>query len=58
MVSDTILEFAKAFFENFNNSVEIQLKNQNEIVTATIDGTTYSNKIPIKQILLKLVKCN
>ncbi|WP_400230001.1 zinc ribbon domain-containing protein [Methanobrevibacter smithii] len=38
MVSDTILEFAKAFFENFNNSVEIQLKNQNEIVTATIDN--------------------
>ncbi len=38
MVSDTILEFAKAFFENFNNSVEIQLKNQNEIATATIDN--------------------
>lgn len=38
MVSDTILEFAKAFFENFNNSIEIQLKNQNEIATATIDN--------------------
>ena len=38
MVSDTILEFAKAFFENFNNSIEIQLKNQNEIATFTIDN--------------------
>jgi len=38
MVTDTIVEFAKAFFENFNNSIEIQLKNQNEIATATIDN--------------------
>lgn len=38
MVADTIVEFAKAFFENFNNSIEIQLKNQNGISTATIDN--------------------
>jgi len=38
MVSDTIVEFAKAFFENFNNFVEIQMKNQNEIATATIEN--------------------
>ena len=38
MVADTIVEFAKAFFENFNNSIEIQLKNQNVISTATIDN--------------------
>ena len=38
MVCDTIVEFAKAYFDNFNNYVEMQFKNQNEIAKIQMDN--------------------
>ena len=38
MVSDTIVEFAKAYFENFNNYIDLEIKNQNEIAKIQIDN--------------------
>ena len=38
MVYDAIFEFAKAYFESFNNYIELNLKNQNDMATLQIDN--------------------
>lgn len=38
MVCDTIYDFAKAYFDNFNNYIELELKNQNDIAGLQIDN--------------------
>lgn len=38
MVSDAIFEFAKAYFESFNNYIDLNLKNQNDIATLQIEN--------------------
>lgn len=38
MVCDAIFDFAKVYFENFNNYVEVELKNQNDIATIQIEN--------------------
>lgn len=38
MVVDTIVDFAKAYFDNFNQYIELELKNQSDITKIQMDN--------------------